>query len=555
MSRDLVQRVMTLSLFPDLRRPARASSLVWLLLTALALGPALPSNVQAQQSTADSLCVVLALDASGSMESNDAGGMRFTAARLFVALLDSGDRVGLVQFSTGSQALTDGLATMSGPADKTALIARLAPTPPGGYTDVMAGLSEAAAMLSDAQGCGARTVVLLTDGKPEIEAHYAAYEDDALAVARDLGAPVMSIALTAAGESPFLLRLADATDPPGAVLPAADASTLLDAYLDVLSRLKDRTLAGSGSAQAPADVTLPLDPALAPYVEQASFVVSTPPGVTPTLIAPDGSPLSPDAPGVSFSQTDPRFAVYTVVAPAGGEWAFRLEGAGQAQARAVLRSRLRVAPVGPGPFHPLDAPLPIVANLIERAEDGTATTLIGEAAFSALVLRPDGSREALDLLYDDGTHGDALAGDGDFTALYVNTDLPGVYEITLRGHKGVIPVTGQLWVSVTPFPALTVELPQAGLHEIRDEPLALSVALGGAEPPVLDQGRLVAQVTTPDGRTDEVTLTASDDGTRYSGNYQPTSDGDYGVRFVPVEALYKGMAYEAQAVQTFRNHD
>ncbi|MGD9099196.1 MAG: VWA domain-containing protein [Anaerolineae bacterium] len=545
--------------FPALHRLVRAPGFMCLLLAITLFGQALPLNVRAQEGSADSLCVVLALDASGSMESNDAGGMRFTAARLFVALLDAGDRVGLVQFSSGSHALTDGLVTIGGPVDKTALIERLAPTPPGGYTDVKAGLTEAATMLSGAQGCGARTVVLLTDGKPEIEAHYAAYEDEALDVARQLGVPVMSIALTAAGESPFLLRLADVTDPPGAVLPAADASTLLDAYLDVLSRLKDRTLAGSGSAQAPADVTLPLDPALAPYVEQASFVVSTPPGVTPTLIAPGGTPLTPDAPGVSFSQTDVRFAVYTVVAPVGGDWAFRLEGAGQdfgelsraVQARAVLRSRLRVSPVGPGPFHPLGQPLPIVANLIEQAADGVPTTLIGEAAFSALIQRPDGSREALDLLYDDGTHGDARASDGDFTGLYVNTDIPGLYEVTLRGRKGVIPVTGRLRVSVVPFPVLTVELPEAGLHQVRDEPLALSVVLSGAETSVLDQGQLVAQVTTPDGRTDEVALTAEDEGTRYSGSYRPLSDGDYRVRFVPVGAWYKGVAYEAEALRTF----
>jgi hypothetical protein len=499
----------------------------------------------------ESLCVVLALDSSGSMERNDPQGLRFTAAQLFVALLDVGDRVGLIDFSTGSHALTDGLVTINGPADKTALIELLAPKPPEGYTDIKAALEEAAVMLSDAEGCGARTLVLLTDGEPEIESKYPEYEDEALEVARELGVPVMSIALTPEGESVFLQQLSGVTDPPGTVIPAADAEALLDAYLDVLGMLKDRTVSGGEGVRAPADVVLTIDPALVPYIDQVSFVVSMSPGVKATLIAPDGTVVSPDDPNVIFSQTDSRFAVYTIVEPAGGDWTFRLKGEGQALARAVLRSRLRVSPVGPGPFHPQGRPMLIVASLIEEAPDGTSTILIGEATFSALIRRPDGAREALDLLYDDGTHGDVRTSDGNFTGLYVNTDLPGVYEITLRGRKGAVPATGRLRVTVVPFPELAVESPETGRHEVRGEPLAFSVALTGAEPARLDRGEVEAEITTPDGRVVRLPLAASDEKTRYTGSYLPPADGEYSVRFALAGAYYKGVAYEAEIAQTF----
>ena len=105
---------------------------------------------QAQEEKPESLCVVLALDSSGSMERNDPEGLRFTSAQLFVALLDYGDRVGLIDFSTGSESLTEGLVTINGPADKVTLIELLAPEPPEGYTDIKAALEGATAMLTDA---------------------------------------------------------------------------------------------------------------------------------------------------------------------------------------------------------------------------------------------------------------------------------------------------------------------------------------------------------------------------------------------------------------------
>lgn len=523
----------------------------WLCLSLLLLGGAFSPSVQAQEEKPESLCVVLALDSSGSMEWNDPQGLRFTSAQLFVALLDYGDRVGLIDFSTGSESLTEGLVTINGPADKVALIELLAPEPPEGYTDIKAALEDAAAMLTDVEGCGARTLVLLTDGEPEIESKYPEYEDEALAVAGELDVPVMSIALTQAGESVFLQQLSMATDEPGIVIPAADAEALLDAYLDLLSLLKDRTISGGEGVSAPADVVLPIDPALVPYIDQISFVVSMSPGVEAELIAPDGTPVSPDAPGVSFSQITPRFAVYTIVEPVGGDWTFRLEGDGRALARAVLRSRLRVSPVAPGPFHPQGRPMHIVTSLIEEAADGTTTTLIGEATFSAVIRRPDGTREALDLLYDDGTHEDAIAGDGDFTGLYVNTDLPGVYEITLSGRKGAIPATGRLRVTVVPFPELTIESPEAGLHEVRSEPLAFSVALTGAEPVTLDRGDIVAEITGPDERAVKLPLVAADGETRYTGSYLPLTDGEYTIRFALAGAYYRGVAYQTEASQMF----
>ncbi|HIE39685.1 MAG TPA: VWA domain-containing protein, partial [Anaerolineae bacterium] len=516
------------------------------LIRALIIGALLlaiaPIHLAAAQGPAPAqVAVLLILDNSGSMADSDPTDLRFTAAKLFMALLDEGDMVGLILFSTESHPLTDGLVTIRSAADKVDLVRRLQPMPADGWTDVKAAFADARAMLSRADLTGRKTVVVfLTDGKPEIASPYPEYEGETLGLARSLGVPVLSIALTPAAQTPFLNRMAAETG--GTVVPADDASDLLDAYLEVFSQVKDRTVMGSGEAGAPGMARLELDPALAPYVEKAGFILSKPEGVAAQLLGPDGREVRQGDPGVSFALTDdPRFAVVTVEQPAGGPWGFRLEGSGAVQARAILRSRLRVEVVAPGGFHELGQPMPIVVHLIEEQPDGRVIKIIGQASFSALITRPDERQESLDRFYDDGTDGDAVAGDGEYTRLYVNVDQPGTYTIAIHGRKGVVPVERIAHVEVVPFPQLVVDAPLDARYDIRSDPIPLQVRLEGGTPPLLDRGEIIARLTAPSGAVHEVAMRA--DGGTYTGAFLPTEDGVYQVEFVPQEATYKGLPY------------
>ncbi len=501
---------------------------------------ALPSTA------AGNACVVIVQDESGSMDGNDPTYLRNTGAKLLISLLDDGDRIGLLRFSTTSRPLTSGLVTINGPQDKVALLSLLTDTPPGGYTDIAAALADAAALLQTAPDCDARFIVLLSDGNPELPGGLPSdYNARALEAVRRASAPVLGIALTTGGESPLMFELASAL-PGGAVIPAHSAEDLLDAYLEVVSRLKDRTVFGSGFSAAPGPAPLPVRPELAQYVSRATFILGKSDTVAASLIGPDGQPVAPDSAGVTFFfDADPRFAVITVETPAPGGWSFALTGSGRAQARAILRSRLRVAVDRPEHYQPQGETMLIAARLIEEDLSGAVTTLIGEASFSARILRPDGSQDALDLLYDDGTHGDAQAGDGVFSNEYVKTDLVGEYALEFLGHKGVIPVTHEYHVLVIPFPQPIVLQPAVPSVEVRGESVSLLLRLEGGDPPVLDRGEFDAHITTPDGSVQVFPLLHTLDG--FAGRFAPAQDGPYLIEFIPRDAVYKGMPYALSA--------
>ncbi len=478
------------------------------------------------------------------MADNDPADLRFTAARLFVALLDQGDMAGVVVFSTGSQPLGSGLTTINSPADRLQLARAIQPVAAAGWTDAKAAFGDLQAMLSRANLGGRKAVVVfMTDGTPEVAGAPAGYEDEVLAVAQGLGLPVLSIALTPVAQTPFLSRLAALTG--GTVVPANDAADLLDAYLEVFGQIKDRAVVGSGQTTAPGVAELPLDPALAPYVESASLIVAKPVAAAAQLLGPDGSALDPDLPpaGVAFIE-DPRFLAATVERPAGGPWGFALQGEGVAQARAILHCRLRVEAVAPQRFHEAGQPMPIVVRLFEEEADGERVKIIGEASYSAEITRPDGRRESLDQFYDDGTHGDARAGDGDYSRLYVNADQPGAYAIVVQARKGTVPVQRTIQVEAVEFPQLVVDEPTAGNYDIGQQ-LPLRVHLLGGTPPLLDAGDIVAHISAQSGAAEEVRLVAQ--GGAYTGSFIPREAGRYAVEFEARDAAYKGLPYTRTA--------
>lgn len=480
------------------------------------------------------LTVLLLVDNSGSMKASDPTGLRFTAVEMIAALLDASDRLGVVVFSTTAQRLTGGLIS---PLD----FPGLPLLSPQGYTDIKAALLESANLLEDRPASSRAGILLLTDGKPEIESPYPAYEQETLDLARGLGVPVYAIALTSQADVSFLERLAAASG--GQVFPARDASDLLDAYLRAFNAIQDRTILGEGSGNAPLD----LGPTLAPYLQKASFVLGKPEGTRAALLDPSGQVVTTATPGVTIHE-NPRFLVVTVRQPQGGTWQFQVSGAGVARARAVLYSRLRVQVISPQGLQKRGDPVPIIIRLVEERADGQVVTIIGEAAFTGEITRPDGRRESLDRFYDDGTHGDLLAGDGDFTRLYAGADLPGWYRMVITGRKGAVPVAQEMTFEVADFPHLVISAP-SGEYEILDTPVTLMAKLTGG---LLDQGEVLARVTAPSGRQVEILLAGQ--AGEYEGSFLPEENGRHSVQFETREALYRGAPFWDAARAEFTVH-
>lgn len=507
-----------------------------------------PVDIPSAQGESEHACVVLVIDNSGSMKSNDPSFLRNTGARLLIALLDEGDSIGVIQFSDRPTRLTPQILQISSQADKKQLLNQLQNHPPDGATDLLRAISDAADLFSESQ-CSNRFIILLSDGQPELPGGVpAGYTDLAIETARKANAQIIAIALTTAAESEFMFRLSACTDPPGVVIPAHSASDLLDAYLQAIARLKDRTLIGSGSNSAPGTIFLPIEPGFAQYIQQITFVTSKPAGVSAELSDPDQKVLSPSDPRTVFSVTgDPQFMIYTLNSPPPGEWYFTFTGQGNAQARAILRSRLRIHILQPPTFWPLNEPMLLTASIVEEGPTGELATLIGEGSLSAEVLRPDGSRDLIDRLYDDGSHGDLHASDGIFTSRYPNTDLAGSYQIQVRGYKGVIPLAQAAFSQASAFPQIVISQPNAALLQIRGEPVHIEAYLEGGTPPQFDQGSLAARITQPDGKREIISLAQT--AGIFTGQFSPEQDGAYQIEVYTEGAWYKGIPYSTRALQ------
>ena len=236
--------------------------------------------------------------------------------------------------------------------------------------------------------------MLLFDGQPQLPNGLpAGYEQSTIDFIRSTNIPILAIAFTSGGKSSLLYQLAGATNPSGEVISARNATDLLDAYLEALAYLKDRTVINIGNSSAPGASNLKLDAGLAQYISRITFVAGKPANAKIAVKTPGGAPLSTDNSQMVFSYTaDPRFNVFTVDAPAPGKWNFEMGGSGTVMLRAILRSRLRIIPIQPDSYAPQGLPLALQASLVEEEPDGKPITLIGQGAFSALITRPDGTQ-------------------------------------------------------------------------------------------------------------------------------------------------------------------
>jgi hypothetical protein len=512
----------------------------------LALSAARLPAAAASPGESGGLCVALAIDDSESMQRSDPHNLRSAGARVFVALLDRGDQVGLLSFAERPTRLTPSMVLLDGAGQQQELLGRVSARAPHGYTDLRLALIEALDLLQSAAGCQERRLVLLSDGQPDLPGGLPEnYEQDAVQIVQKAGIPLLGIALTQAGEIPLLYRLALASGSQGAVLPARDAGALLDAYLDALGRIQDRTVLAAAPPDEQGFLSLPLAPGLAQHIERAAFILALPTNGTtprPELTAPGGEKLSANDPRLGFVYAgDPRLAVYTMNQPAPGDWGFQLPAGTAARGWLLLRSRLRVHAVEPQAYHPQGQPLRVAASLVERQPEGTQTVLIGSAAFSARLQLPDGSQAALDRLYDDGTHGDAQAGDGIYSGVYPNTTVTGEYRLEITAYQGLIPARLQRRVQVIPFPA-PVQVEPAGLPvESRGQPLELALRLQGGSPPQLDSGGFALRTRGPSGQQQTIPLMLQGD--LYRAAWLPPQPGRYSLEFLPQAAFYKGVPY------------
>jgi hypothetical protein len=218
----------------------------------------------------------------------------------------------------------------------------------------------------------------------------------------------------------------------------------------------------SAGGVAPAGSTVAF-PVVVDVMPHAFFVVrGDPAAFDVTLVTPSGTRIdagsAAEDPEVTFETfTDLGPASFTgaaVAEPEPGVWTLEVTGADDASAEGEQFNVTVYAPLVPGVGVILDArleqsvvapgqPVTIVATI---TEDGLPVT---DAVVDAVAFRPDGTLGPEIVLRDEGGQEDAAAGDGIYTGVLADTDLPGRYDVAVFASRTTPAFTRQQGLPVT----------------------------------------------------------------------------------------------------------
>ena len=389
------------------------------------------SSVGWSQSVHSVADIVLIIDSSGSMGTNDSGNLRIAAANQLIDLADSNVQIGVVDFD--GYAVTLEQLTFADAAGKTRLEAAVNRINANGGTNIDAGFREGFKVLSDSTTFTARkAAVLLTDGQGY-------FTDVANYIAQ--GWSVYTIGLGSGVNEGLLKQIAGSTLE-GEYYSVTQANIQL-VYNKILAKvtLKSVVLANP-SGYINQDQTVEKSVSVDEWVSQANFTLSWGGStIEMVLVDPSGRVITPDiAPtlGINY-QVAPTYAIYTVDNPVQGEWKMRITGTdippeGEPYSIVVTGASDFVTNLlAFEPSYAIGDTVRIGIRIAKKIGD-TSQPITG-ATTSAAVVRPDGGIETLNL-FDDGAHNDNAAGDGIYAGDYTNVDILGTYLIRVSVQNG-----------------------------------------------------------------------------------------------------------------------
>ncbi|MCX6020087.1 MAG: VWA domain-containing protein, partial [Chloroflexi bacterium] len=184
--------------------------------------------------------LVLVLDNSGSMGAGkgecDMQGLRYSAARLAIAMLEQGDRVAVVEFS--SEATVKVPLTLLGMLpERRELFDSLTAPVPDGKTNIAAAL-DTAANLFDSDPQRARYIIFLTDGKPDPDEGAQRAKVMTTMLSLQGRAVVYPVALTTSSASGRCTGKSPTLEEMGAIKTAQSASELTLRFSEIVREVK-----------------------------------------------------------------------------------------------------------------------------------------------------------------------------------------------------------------------------------------------------------------------------------------------------------------------------
>ncbi len=367
--------------------------------------------------------VVLVMDSSGSMKQTDPERRRVAAAKLFIALLGSDDRVGVISFSDAGYPVIGLTPAQAKPQQEKLFKAVDKVSSKGAYTNLHAALQAAHEMLAREGSAGrAPYILLMSDGKMDTgdrkrdAALGQKIHSELLPRIEKQGARVYALAFTAASDSALMQAMAAATHGLYRVAPSDKDLHAVFATFFESSKSPDMLPIDGGRFQADSSI------------EEVNIVASKENAdVKVSLEDPDGQRHSAALPGSGIRWMPAAgFDLITVPHPKPGTWKL-LSTSGQSKAYIV--TDLSIA------TDTKNADLPANAESVVQAwlsRDGVVVTqkeILASTQFLAEIKRPDG-KIAKFSLFDNAQLGDKIAGDGIYAGS-LDVYLPGAHELRL----------------------------------------------------------------------------------------------------------------------------
>lgn len=375
--------------------------------------------------------VVEVIDRSGSMGGSEIVDAR-NAAKLFVDLMNTGDKVGVVSYSS-SASTNYALTEITGVGTKNAAKSAISGISASGMTSIGAGIQAGDNQLDRFPSDPNRAMLVMTDGH-ENESPWAM---DVVNGRVDSDIRIYTIGFGSGARESLLQQIAGARNGDYYYAPSGDQ--LREIYRDLAGALTGQQQAHSSSGVIQAGQQTSQTVNIDGSVSQAKFVVDWPGSdIDMALLAPDGTVIDHAAagtyPNVELVIGD-TYEAYTIDQPLPGDWEMILSGVtipagGEAYNTTVMASTpIEISVDTDQAAYSTGELVHITAEL----DDGMG---IPGADVVATIAAPSGAAADGDRvrLYDDGLHGDGAAGDGMYANDFRRLCWTGTYDITVEGE-------------------------------------------------------------------------------------------------------------------------
>lgn len=416
----------------------------------------------------DKIDAVLLLDTSGSMLATDPQALRYEGAKLFLNLLRPGDRVAVVAFDQSARVISPFVSHEDAAATKTLEDSVSQLPAQGQFTDLLSGVEAARDLLKKERRPDANAIiVLLSDGKmdPDPGIGTAAFRSEQLlnSVLPELKASsvkVNTLYFSDQADKQLLTEVALASE--GASAFASSVDVIHKSFADLFLAVKKPQvvpLTGRGFS-------------IDNDVQEATFYLNRAPEQELVLTSPSGTEIRSNSSDENIKWfVGQRFDVVTVVSPEPGPW--RVQGLASSDGFATVLTNLKLVSDWP---NSVTAGEPTLLQV--RLNEGDKPVVLPEVStntrYGVQVIPTDKVSEPIleEPLFDDGTHGDKIAGDGIFSHK-IAIEEPGEYRMWLVAKGPTFDRRQQLPFRVKP-PLIQIVVEKVAEHEA-------SAAHGAAE--------------------------------------------------------------------------